>query len=144
MEIYELLNFMREVGASDLHLSPYSAPIVRVDGEMRKSKLETLLPEEVHMLIYDIMNDEQRRKYEEEMETDFTCDFETMGRFRVNVFKTMNGDTAVLRAVTAEVFSFEDLSLPDVLKDVVSKKKRFSFGNGTYRQRQVYNANHPS
>ncbi len=123
MEIYELLNFMREVGASDLHLSPYSAPIVRVDGEMRKSKLETLLPEEVHMLIYDIMNDEQRRKYEEDMETDFTADFETMGRFRVNVFKSMNGDTAVLRAVTAKVFSFEDLNLPDVLKDVVSKKK---------------------
>ncbi|HDY75473.1 MAG TPA: type IV pilus twitching motility protein PilT [Candidatus Marinimicrobia bacterium] len=123
MEIYELLNFMREVGASDLHLSPYSVPIVRVDGEMRKSKLETLLPEEVHMLIYDIMNDEQRKKYEEEMELDFACDFLTMGRFRVNVFKTLNGDTAVLRAVTAEVFTFEELRLPDVLKEVVSKKK---------------------
>lgn len=123
MEIYELLNFMREIGASDLHLSPFSVPIVRVDGEMRKSKLKTLLPEEVHILIYDIMNDEQRKKYEEEMELDFACDFQTMGRFRVNVFKTLNGDTAVLRAVTTEVFSFEDLSLPDVLKDVISKKK---------------------
>ena len=123
MEIYELLNFMREVGASDLHLSPYSVPIVRVDGEMRKSKLNTLLPEEVHMLIYDIMNDEQRKKYEEELELDFSCDFQTMGRFRVNVFKTMNGDTAVLRAVTNQVFTFEELRLPVVLKDIASRKK---------------------
>ncbi len=123
MEIFELLNFMREIGASDLHLSPYSVPIVRVDGEMRKSKLNTLLPEEVHMLIYDIMNDEQRKKYEEELELDFSCDFQTMGRFRVNVFKTMYGDTAVLRAVTNQVFSFEELKLPGVLKNIASRKK---------------------
>lgn len=123
MEIYELLNFMREVDASDLHLSPYSPPIVRIDGEMRQSKLKTLLPEEVHMLIYDIMNDEQRKKYEEELELDFSCDFQTMGRFRVNVFKNMNGDTAVLRAITNRVFSFEELKLPLVMKDIVTKEK---------------------
>jgi len=123
MEIYELLNFMREVGASDLHLSPHSVPIVRIDGEMRKTKLSTLLPEEVHMLVYDIMNDNQRKKYEEEMEIDFSCDFQTMGRFRVNVFKSLHGDTAVLRSVIEKVFSFEDLNLPDVLKDVISKRK---------------------
>jgi len=123
MEIYELLNFMRESGASDLHLSPHSVPIVRIDGDMRKTKLSTLLPEEVHLLIYDIMNDDQRKKYEEELELDFSCDFQSMGRFRVNVFKSLHGDTAVLRSVTNRVFSFEELLLPDVLKDVVSRRK---------------------
>jgi len=123
MEIYELLNFMRESGASDLHLSPHSVPIVRIDGDMRKTKLSTLLPEEVHLLIYDIMNDDQRKKYEEELELDFSCDFQSMGRFRVNVFKSLHGDTAVLRSVTNRVFSFEELLLPDVLKEVVSRRK---------------------
>lgn len=123
MEIYELLNFMRDAGASDLHLSPYSSPIVRIDGEMRKTKLKPMLPEEVHVLIYDIMNDNQRKKYEEELELDFSCDFQTMGRFRVNVFKSLHGDTAVLRSVIEKVYTFEDLNLPDVMKDVISKRK---------------------
>lgn len=123
MEIYELLNFVREVGASDLHLSPYSAPIVRVDGKIRRSKLDPLEPEEVNVLVYGIMNDEQRKLYEEEFEIDFSCDFRGIGRFRVNVFKSFHGDTAVLRAVSDRTFSFEDLGLPEVLKDLSIRDK---------------------
>ncbi len=57
---------MKEQDASDLHLSPNSPPIVRVDGIMRRTKLPSLNPEDVHLLIYDIMNDYERKIYEEE------------------------------------------------------------------------------
>lgn len=123
VEIYELLNFMREVNASDLHLSPNSPPIVRVDGDIRRAKLPALKPEEVHILVYDIMSEDQRKLYEEELEIDFSCDFYGMGRFRVNVFKGFYGDTAVLRAVSDRSYTFEELGLPEVLKNLVSREK---------------------
>jgi twitching motility protein PilT len=80
-------------------------------------------PEEVHTLIYDIMNEEQRREYEEELEIDFSCEFRGIGRFRVNVFKDFFGDSAVLRAISDRTFSFEELGLPEVLKDLVLREK---------------------
>ncbi len=123
MEIYELLNFMRELGASDLHLSPYSPPAVRMDGEIRRSKLSPMSPEDVHMLAYDIMNDEHRKRYEEELEIDFSVEFRGIGRFRVNVFRGYHGDTVVMRAISERSFTFDELGLPEVLKDLVLREK---------------------
>ncbi|MCF7800788.1 MAG: type IV pilus twitching motility protein PilT [Candidatus Marinimicrobia bacterium] len=113
----------REYGASDLHLSPYSPPIVRVDGRMLRAKLPELMPEDVHMLVYNLMGDEERKKYEEELELDFAYEYTGVGRYRVNVFKGLRGDTAVLRAVTDKLFSFSDLGLPEVTKDLISREK---------------------
>ncbi|MFQ6605057.1 MAG: type IV pilus twitching motility protein PilT [Fidelibacterota bacterium] len=123
MQIYELLNFMRSADASDLHLNSNSPPILRVNGELRRTELPALLPEEVHTLIYDIMNDEQRRLYEEELELDFSFEVKGMGRFRVNVFQELYGDSAVLRSVSTKTFTFEELGLPPILKELVSKEK---------------------
>jgi len=123
IEIYDLLNFMREMGSSDLHLSPNSPPIVRIDGELRRADLPSMAPEEVHTLIYDIMNEEQRKKYEEELEIDFSCEFRGIGRFRVNVFRDFFGDSAVLRSISDKTYSFEELGLPEVLKDLITREK---------------------
>ncbi len=123
VEIYDLLSFMRKADASDLHLSANSPPILRVDGELRKTELPILLPEDVHTLIYDIMNDEQRRIYEEELELDFSVEIKAMGRYRVNVFKELYGDSAVFRSVSKKVYSFNELGLPSVLKDLVFHEK---------------------
>ncbi len=123
VEIYDLLNFMRKSEASDLHLSSNSPPILRVDGELRKTELPSLLPADVHTLIYDIMNDEQRRLYEEELELDFSVEIKAMGRYRVNVFKELYGDSAVFRSISDKVYSFNQLGLPSVLKDLVSHDK---------------------
>ncbi len=123
IQIYELLNFMRTAEASDLHLNSNSPPILRVNGELRRTELPALLPEDVHTLIYDIMSDEQRRIYEEELELDFSFEVKGMGRFRVNVFQELFGDSAVLRSVSNKTYSFEELGLPVVLKDLVSKDK---------------------
>jgi twitching motility protein PilT len=123
LEILDLLNFMRDCGASDLHLHPFSRPIVRVDGEMRKTDIPPMLPEDLHILIYGIMTEVQRKTFEEDMELDFAADFKGIGRFRVNVFKSIHGDSAVLRAINEKVYSFEDLGLPVGLKDMAHKDK---------------------
>jgi len=123
LEILDLLNFMRQSGASDLHLHPFSRPMVRVDGDMRKTDLAPMLPPDLHILIYSIMTETQRKTFEEDMELDFAADFQGFGRFRVNVFKSIHGDSAVLRAINEKVYSFEDLGLPEALKDMAHQDK---------------------
>lgn len=123
VEIYDLLHFLREIGASDLHLSPFSAPSVRVDGEIRRADLPSLLPDEVHILVYDLMSDEQKKVYEDELEIDFATEVRGIGRFRVNVFKEYHGDAAVFRAISDRVYTFEELGLPDVLKKLATREK---------------------
>lgn len=121
--ITDLLNFMRQADASDLHLSPNCEPIVRVNGEIRQADLPTMSPEETHSLIYDIMNDSQRKIYEDELEIDFSCQFAGLGRFRVNVFKGLHGDTAVLRSIQQKIHSFDELGIPPVVKKMAARDK---------------------
>lgn len=123
VDITDLLNFVRKVRASDLHLSPNCPPMARVNGEIRQADLPALSPEEVHTLVYDIMNDAQRKAYEEDLEIDFSCQFSELGRFRVNVFKGFYGDTAVMRGIEQTVHSFEELGLPSIIKKMVTRDK---------------------
>lgn len=116
MEIYDLLSYMDEVNASDLHLSPNSPPIYRIDGEMIKVKHAPLLPNDVHLLIFDIMSEDHRRRYEENLEIDFSAEFHGIGRFRVNVFRSYRGEAVVFRKINDYTYSFEELGLPQVLK----------------------------
>lgn len=116
MEIYDLLAYMKEVNASDLHLSPNSPPIYRIEGELIKTKQAPLLPDDVHLLVFDIMSEDHRKRYEEELEIDFSAAFHGIGRFRVNVFRSYFGDAVVFRAITDYTYSFEELGLPQVLK----------------------------
>ena len=116
MEIYELLSYMGEVNASDLHLSPNSPPIYRIDGELIRTKQEPLEPDDVHLLVFDIMSENHRKKYEEVLEIDFSAEFRGIGRFRVNVFRSYFGDAVVFRAINDHINTFEELGLPKVLK----------------------------
>ena len=83
MDITELLAFSVKNNASDLHLSAGLPPMIRVDGDIRRINVPALEHKEVHALIYDIMNDKQRRDYEEFFETDFSFDLPGVARFRV-------------------------------------------------------------
>lgn len=121
--ILDLLKIMRDCGASDLHLHPFSRPIVRVDGEIIKTDIAPMTPEELHLLIYGIMTEVQCKSFETDLELDFAADFKGIGRFRVNVFKSIRGDSAVLRAINEKVYSFEELGLPVGLKDMAQKDK---------------------
>ena len=116
MEIYDLLSYMDELNASDLHLSPNSPPIYRIDGELVRTKHEPLLPDDVHLLVFDIMSEEHRKRYEENLEIDFSSEFHGIGRFRVNVFRSYYGEAVVFRKISDYTYTFEELGLPQVLK----------------------------
>ena len=87
MDITELLAFSAKEGASDLHISAGLPPIIRIDGDVRRINLPPMEHRQVHSLIYEIMNDKQRRDFEEFLETDFSFDVPGIARFRVNVFQ---------------------------------------------------------
>ena len=118
MDITELLAFSAKQNASDLHLSAGLPPMIRVDGDVRRINLPPLEHREVHSLIYEIMNDRQRRDYEEFLETDFSFEVPGVARFRVNAFNHNRGAGAVFRTIPSKVLSLEDLGMGQVFKDI--------------------------
>lgn len=118
MDISELLKFGVKNKASDLHLSAGLPPMIRVDGDIKKINMPALDHKNVHELIYDIMNDRQRKEYEENLETDFSYELPTVGRFRVNAFNHNRGAGAVLRMIPAEVLTLEQLVAPPIFKEI--------------------------
>jgi twitching motility protein PilT len=118
MDITELLAFSAKNGASDLHLSAGLPPMIRVDGEIRRINLPAMEHKEVHRLVYDIMNDKQRRDYEEFLETDFSFEVPGVARFRVNAFTQNRGAGAVFRTIPSKVLTMDDLGMGQVFKDI--------------------------
>lgn len=118
MDITELLTFSVKNNASDLHLSAGLPPMIRVDGEMRRINIPPLAHKAVHGLIYDIMNDKQRKEYEEFLEVDFSFELPNIARFRVNAFNQNRGAGAVFRNVPSKVLSLEELSAPPIFKEI--------------------------
>ncbi|MFT4808800.1 MAG: twitching motility protein PilT [Paraglaciecola sp.] len=121
MDITELLAFSVKNKASDLHLSAGLPPIIRVDGEMRKLNIPALDHKEVHALIFEIMNDKQRKEYEENLETDFSFEVKDLSRFRVNAFVQNRGAAAVLRTIPSEILSLDDLGAPQIFKEIINQ-----------------------
>ena len=118
MDIPELLAFSAKQNASDLHLSAGLPPMIRVDGDVRRINLPPMEHREVHSLIYEIMNDKQRKDYEEFLETDFSFEVPGVARFRVNAFNQNRGSGAVFRTIPSKVLSMEDLGMGQVFRDV--------------------------
>lgn len=121
MDITELLAFSVKNKASDLHLSAGLPPIIRVDGEMRKLNVPALNHKEVHALIFEIMNDKQRKEYEANLETDFSFEVKGLSRFRVNAFVQNRGAAAVLRTIPNEILSLDDLGAPQIFKNIINQ-----------------------
>lgn len=118
MDITELLAFSVKHKASDLHLSAGLPPMIRVDGDIRRINVPVLEHREVHALVYDIMNDKQRRDYEEFLEVDFSFDIPGLARFRVNAFNQDRGAAGVFRTIPSKVLTLEDLGAPAVFKKI--------------------------
>jgi twitching motility protein PilT len=123
VDITELLSFGVKSGSSDLHLSAGMPPLIRVDGEMRRLDVPSLEHKDVHGLVYDIMNDKQRKNYEEFLETDFSFEIPGLARFRVNVFNQNRGAGAVLRTIPSKVLSLEDLGAPPIFKKIAENPR---------------------
>jgi twitching motility protein PilT len=120
MDIAELLAFSVKNNASDLHLSAGLPPMLRVDGDMRRINVPPLEHRMVHALVYDIMNDKQRKDFEEFFETDFSFEIPGVARFRVNAFNQNRGAAGVFRTIPSKVLSLDELKCPPIFKDIVS------------------------
>jgi len=118
MDITELLAFVVKNKASDLHLSSGMPPLIRVHGDVRRVNLPAMEHKEVHGMIYDIMNDGQRKHYEENLECDFSFAIPNLARFRVNAFVQNRGAAAVLRTIPSTVLSLEQLNAPKIFAEL--------------------------
>ena len=118
MDITELLGFSVKQGASDLHITAGMPPLIRVDGDIRRINVPEMDQKEVHSLIYEIMNDKQRKDYEEFLETDFSFEIPNLARFRVNAFMQNRGSAAVFRTIPSEVLTMEQLGMGDIFRKI--------------------------
>ena len=118
MDITELLAFSVKNKASDLHLSSGLPPMIRVHGDVRRINLPPMEHKDVHAMVYDIMNDAQRKHYEDNFECDFSFEIPNLARFRVNAFNPQRGAGAVFRTIPSKVLTLEDLNAPRVFKDI--------------------------
>ncbi len=118
VDIAQLLAFSVKNNASDLHLSAGVPPMIRVDGDVKRVNMPALTHKDVHSMIYDIMNDKQRKDFEEFLETDFSFEIPKLARFRVNAFNQARGAGAVFRTIPSEILSLEDLKAPNIFKDI--------------------------
>src|SRR5712672_1714203 len=118
VDIAQLLAFAVKNNASDLHLSAGVPPMIRVDGDMKRVNMPALVHKEVHSMVYDIMNDKQRKAFEEFFETDFSFEIPKLARFRVNAFNQNRGAGAVFRNIPSAILSLDELNAPKSFKDL--------------------------
>ena len=123
MDISELLAFVVKNKASDLHLSSGLPPMIRVHGDVRRINLPAMEHKDVHGMMYDIMNDGQRKFYEENLECDFSFAIPNLARFRVNAFVQQRGAAAVMRTIPSKILSLEDLKAPKIFGDIADQPR---------------------
>jgi twitching motility protein PilT len=123
MDISELLAFSVKNKASDLHLSAGLPPMIRVHGDVRRINLPPLEHKDVHGMIYDIMNDGQRKQYEEMLECDFSFAIPGLARFRVNAYNQERGAAAVMRTIPSKILTLEELNAPRIFADLAMKPR---------------------
>mgnify|MGYP001409417415 FL=1 len=123
MDLSELLAFAVKNGASDIHISADLPPLIRIDGDIRRIKVDSLSSSLVHDMIYDIMLDSQRKEFEERWETDFAFELPNIARFRVNAFNQARGPAAAFRAIPTEVLSLETINAPSIFRTLSDKHR---------------------
>ena len=123
MDITQLLAFSVKNKASDLHLSAGLPPMIRVHGDVRRINVEALDHKQVHSMVYDIMNDTQRKHYEEFLEIDYSFEIDGLARFRVNAFNHQRGAGAVFRTIPSKILSLEQLNAPKIFGELALKPR---------------------
>jgi twitching motility protein PilT len=123
MDITQLLAFSVKNKASDLHLSAGLPPMIRVHGDVRRINVDPLEHKQVHDMVYDIMNDSQRKAYEETLECDFSFEIQGLARFRVNAFNQNRGSGAVFRTIPSKILTLEQLNTPKIFAELSLKPR---------------------
>lgn len=118
MDIAELLAFVVKNKASDLHLSAGLPPMLRLNGDIRRVNLPVMDHDDVKKMIYEVMNDLQRKVYEDTLECDFSFEIKSLARFRVNAFVQQRGAAAVLRTIPSKILTLKELGTPDIFEEI--------------------------
>lgn len=122
-DIVDLLQTMKDLGASDLHITVGMPPVYRVNGELVSYSDDKLMPEDTRDIVYQIMNEVQIQKFESHGEIDFSFGIPSLGRYRVNAYRQRATVAAALRRIPFEVPHIDDLGLPEVVKNFIHKRQ---------------------
>jgi twitching motility protein PilT len=119
----DLLKTVLEMGGSDLHITTATPPQIRVNGHLRRLEMPDMQPAETKALIYSVLTDAQKKRFEESMELDFSFGIRGLARFRCNVFSQRGAVAAVYRLIPETIRSFADLGLPPVLANLADRPR---------------------
>jgi twitching motility protein PilT len=123
VSLHQLLKTMLEMGGSDLHITNNSPPQIRVDGKLRVLDMPPLTTVETKQLAYSVLTDNQKHRFEETLELDFSFGIKNLARFRANVFMQRGAVAAVYRTIPYEIRSFKELGLPAVISQICEKPR---------------------
>ena len=118
MDLNELLTYSLDSGASDLHLSVGSVPMVRINGTMKPLNMDVLSQVDMESMLPQVMNEDQQELFHERKEIDFSAKLDGKGRFRVNFFNQINGLGGVFRTIPDKIKDFDELGIPPFMRDL--------------------------
>src|SRR5216684_2632557 len=121
--LHQLLKQMVEMGASDLHLTTNSPPMVRLDGRLIPLPYPPLTVAETKQLAYSVLTETQKHRFEENLELDLSFGVKGLARFRANIFNQRGATAAVYRQIPYEILGFKELGLPAVVEEICNKPR---------------------
>lgn len=119
----QLLEEMVHRNSTDLHLTAAAPPMLRVDGMLIPTNYEILTPEKIQQLLYSLLNDQQKKKFEMEWELDFSFGIPGLSRFRGNMFLQRGTVAGAIRTIPFEIRGFKELGIPPVMSEMSSRPK---------------------
>src|SRR6266496_5173324 len=123
MTLPELLKMTVDLAGSDLHIATDTPPQVRVDGELQRMQLPPMVASETKQLVYSVLTDSQKKRFEESNELDFSFGIRGLARFRCNVFSQRGAVGAVYRVIPEKIRSLAELGLPPVLATLAERPR---------------------
>ncbi len=123
LSLHQLLKTMLDKGASDLHITAATPPVIRVDGELIPLKAPPLTPTDCKRLCYSILTDQQKSRFEEESELDLSFGMKGLARFRANIFLQRGVVSGSFRQIPFKIQTFDELGLPKVISDLCERPR---------------------
>jgi twitching motility protein PilT len=123
VNLHQLLRAMIEKGASDMHVTTGSPPLLRIDGQIVPLKLPPLSPVETKQLCYSVLTEDQKIQFEKNKELDLSFGVKNLSRFRANIFMQRGAVSGAFRSIPFKILSFDELGLPQIVIDLASKPR---------------------
>jgi len=123
VNLHQLLRAMIEKGASDMHITTGSPPLLRIDGAIVPLKLPPLSPIETKQLCYSVLTEEQKIQFEKNKELDLSFGVKSLSRFRANIFMQRGAVSGAFRSIPFKILSFDELGLPPIVAELASKPR---------------------